>query len=136
MTEPLTAREFLAAIDPARPFIPELHEDDCENVDCVRCVKPTRPTVRLYTTADHRVWNLNAAYVDGFDRHWHWDGADFDPVAGPEMVADDNPLLHLPLIGLATRCALHSDTADAVAHGELVLQQHDQIEAGLNGGPR
>lgn len=90
-----------------------------------------RPTVRLYTTVDHRVWNLNAAYVDGFERHWHWDGHDFDQVAGPEMVADDNELLHLPLIGLALRCGLHSDTTDAVAHGELLLQLHDAIEAGL-----
>lgn len=97
---------------------------------------PTNPiarTVRLFTTADHRVWNLSSAYVDGFDRHWHWDGTEFDQVAGPEMVADDNPELHLPLVGLATRCGLHSDTSTAVAHGELVLQLHDQIEAGLGG---
>lgn len=97
-------------------------------------VPASQPRVRLYTTADHRVWNLSSAYVDGFNGHWHWDGEDFDPVAGPEMVADDNPLLHLPLVGLAMRCGLHSDTTTAVAHGELLLQLHDQIEAGLTGG--
>lgn len=96
----------------------------------------TRPRVRLFTTDDHRVWNLASNYVDAFNAHWHWDGQEFDPVAGPEMVADDNPLLHLPLIGLAKRCGLHSDTSEAVAHGELLLQQHDQIEAGLGGGTR
>lgn len=38
MSEPLTAREFLAAIDPAHPFIPEMHTDDCDDTSCVRCV--------------------------------------------------------------------------------------------------
>lgn len=39
---PATAREFFAALDPnARPYIPELHEDDCEDVTCARCIDPT-----------------------------------------------------------------------------------------------
>ncbi|MEU0393873.1 hypothetical protein ABZ208_14020 [Streptomyces sp. NPDC006208] len=33
----MSAREFLAAIDPARPFIPELHVDDCDDTTCARC---------------------------------------------------------------------------------------------------
>ncbi|MFE3657214.1 hypothetical protein [Streptomyces sp. NPDC059165] len=99
-------------------------------------VPAARPRVRLYTTVDHRVWVLTSDFVDSFDRHWHWDGADFDAVAGPEMVADDNPLLHLPLIGLAMRCGLHSDTSTEVAGGALITQHHDQIEAGLTGGAR
>lgn len=97
-------------------------------------VPAEQPQVRLYVTPDHRVWNLSAEYVDNIDHHWHWDGHDFDPVAGPEMVRTDSPELHLSLIGLAKYCALHSDTTEAVAHGELLLQLHDQIEAGLTGG--
>lgn len=76
---------------------------------------------------------LAADFVDSFDHHWHWDGADFDAVGGPETVADDNPLL-LPLIGLAVRCGHCSDNSAAVASGALIDQQHDQIEAGLTGG--
>ena len=35
---PLSAREFFALPTSGIPFIPELHTDDCDNVDCVRCV--------------------------------------------------------------------------------------------------
>ncbi|MFD7609652.1 hypothetical protein [Streptomyces sp. NPDC059828] len=44
MSEPLTAREFLSLVDPSRQFIPELHVDDCDDVACVRCVKPASST--------------------------------------------------------------------------------------------
>lgn len=37
---PLSAREFFSLPTSGRPFIPELHADDCENVDCVRCIPP------------------------------------------------------------------------------------------------
>lgn len=94
-----------------------------------------RPVATLFVTPDHRVWLLNRDYVDGDNTAWHWDGQPFDQVAGPDMVTAEHPLLHMPLIGLARYCRLHSDCSDAVAHGELVLQQHDAIEAGLNGSP-
>lgn len=39
---PLSAREFFAALDPnATPYIPELHEDDCDVVTCASCATPT-----------------------------------------------------------------------------------------------
>lgn len=94
---------------------------------------PTKP-VLVFRTPDHRVWVLARDYVDAEDTVWHWDGRDFDPVAGPEMVSPTQPLLHMPLIGLARHCRLHSDMRDALAHGELVCQHHDEIEAGLAGG--
>lgn len=127
----MSAREFLAAVDPTRPFIPELHTDDCDDTSCVRC-EPTA-TVSLFVTPDHRVWLLNRDYVDVDATVWHWDGRDFDPVAGPEMVSPAKPLEHMPLVGLAKFSGLHSDMHDAVDHGELILQQHDAIEAGLTG---
>lgn len=40
----MNAREFLSATAQARPFIPELHVDDCDDVACVRCVKPASST--------------------------------------------------------------------------------------------
>lgn len=93
---------------------------------------PTNPlTPVLFVTPDHRVWLLNRDYVDADNTVWHWDGAEFDPVAGPEMVSPSQPLVHLPLIGLAHHSRLHSDMRDAKDHGELLLQQHDAIEAGL-----
>ncbi|MFD3336098.1 hypothetical protein ACFWV1_26140 [Streptomyces sp. NPDC058700] len=41
--------EFLAGLSEliATPFIPELHEDDCPDVDCSGCVSPEGPA------ADH-----------------------------------------------------------------------------------
>lgn len=33
----MSAREFLAATDPSRPFIPEMHDDDCDDTTCIRC---------------------------------------------------------------------------------------------------
>lgn len=45
--EPVTAREFFAAIDPsAPPYIPELHDDDCEDVTCARCIAPAPSTTQ------------------------------------------------------------------------------------------
>ncbi|GAA0500887.1 hypothetical protein [Streptomyces olivaceiscleroticus] len=39
MNTPLTVRDYLAGI-PAdtKPYIPELHQDDCEDTTCARCV--------------------------------------------------------------------------------------------------
>jgi hypothetical protein len=95
---------------------------------------PTNPIARpeavLYVTPDHRVWLLNRDYLDAEDTVWHWDGRQFDTIAGPEMVSPALPLLHMPLIGLARFCRLHSDMRDATARGELVCQQHDATEAG------
>ena len=31
-------REVLVELATARPYIPELHTDDCDNTSCVRCV--------------------------------------------------------------------------------------------------
>ena len=95
---------------------------------------PTPIAAVLYVTPDHRVWLLNRDYVDANNTVWHWDGAQFDPVTGPEMVSPARPQLHMPLIGLARFARLHTDMRDAADHGELVLQQHDAIEAGLTGG--
>ncbi|MGY5127365.1 hypothetical protein [Streptomyces nigrescens] len=37
-----SARDIFAAIDfNAPPYIPELHQDDCEDVTCARCIAPT-----------------------------------------------------------------------------------------------
>ena len=95
---------------------------------------PTNPlTAVVFQTPDHRVWLLNRDYVDAENTVWHWDGLAFDQVAGPEMVSPSQPLVHLPLIGLAHHARLHSDMSDATAHGELLIQQHDAIEAGLTG---
>jgi len=33
----MSARDFLAAASRARPFIPELHVDDCDDTSCIRC---------------------------------------------------------------------------------------------------
>lgn len=33
----MSAREFLAAVATAEPFIPELHTDDCDDTTCVAC---------------------------------------------------------------------------------------------------
>ena len=37
---PLSAREFFSLPTSGVPFIPELHTDDCDDVDCARCVTP------------------------------------------------------------------------------------------------
>ncbi|NWF25298.1 hypothetical protein HW130_03295 [Streptomyces sp. PKU-EA00015] len=39
---PLSAREFFSLPTSGVPFIPELHADDCDDVDCVRCVDQPR----------------------------------------------------------------------------------------------
>ncbi|MGW4786167.1 hypothetical protein [Streptomyces sp. NPDC004230] len=88
------------------------------------------PVSRIYATPDHRVWLLTRPYLDNLGATWTWDEQPYDLVAGPEMTCPSYPFLHLPLIGLAIHCGLHSDTAPAVAAGELLLQQHDAIEAG------
>lgn len=44
---PLSAREFLSLPTSGVPFIPELHADDCDDVTCVRCVKPPTSTSRM-----------------------------------------------------------------------------------------
>jgi hypothetical protein len=60
MSEPLTAREFLSLVDPSRPFIPELHEDDCDDVSCARCVKPASSTSAMDVPAAQLVADMRA----------------------------------------------------------------------------
>jgi hypothetical protein len=89
-------------------------------------------TARLYATPDHRVWLLSRTYIDVNGTEWTWDQHPYDLVAGPEMTSPSFPFLHLPLLGLALHCGLHSDTTAAMAAGELALQDHDAAEAGYN----
>lgn len=89
---------------------------------------------RVYATPDHRVWILSRPFLDLDGTVWQWDGLAYDLIAGPDMVSPSNPLLHLPLTGLAMHCGLHSDTTQATAAGELVFQQHDAAEAGYTPG--
>lgn len=93
-----------------------------------------RPVCRLYASPDHRVWPLNRTYVDVNGSQWEWDRHDYDLAAGPEMTSPSFPFLHLPLIGLAVHCGLHSDTAKATAAGELAFQLHDAADAGYTPG--
>ncbi|WP_407563378.1 hypothetical protein [Streptomyces sp. 184] len=92
----------------------------------------------LYTTPDHRVWDLGRDYVDNLKTHWKWDGQPYDPAGGPEFTSPEHPLLHVPLIGLAAHCGLRSDPTDAIGHGALLLDAHDAADAGLShpGGRR
>lgn len=83
----------------------------------------------LYYGDDHRVWDLSRDYLDARGVVWHWDGRPFDG-AGPEMEAGSLPLAHESLIGLANCAGLHGDMTAAVTAGELVLQVHDEVEAG------
>jgi hypothetical protein len=92
------------------------------------------PVCRLYASPDHRVWPLDRTYVDVNGSEWEWDRHDYDLTAGPEMTSSSFPFLHLPLIGLAVHCGLHSDTTTATAAGELVFQIHDAADAGYTPG--
>ena len=96
--------------------------------------RPIADTRRVFSGPDHRVWLLNRPYVDVNGTAWSWDGQPYDLVAGPEMTSPSFPFLHLPLIGLAVHCGLHSDTATATAAGELILQLHDAADAGYTPG--
>lgn len=87
-----------------------------------------------FTTPDRRVCSLDATFVDINGTRWNWDHRPFDQVTGPELMSPSYPFLHMPLIGLVRHSGLHSDTSEAVAHGALVIQQHDLIEAGLQTG--
>lgn len=61
----------------------------------------------LYIDPNNKVWNLDQ---DAFDRDggaWEWDGGLVDDAAGPELHSVAQPLLHMPLLGLAKFCGLH-----------------------------
>lgn len=83
----------------------------------------------LYYADDHRVWDLGRDYLDERGVTWHWDGRPFGG-EGPDMEAAGLPLAHEPLLGLANCAGLHGDTAPATQLGHMVLQIHDEIEAG------
>lgn len=88
----------------------------------------------LFTAPDHQVWQLAAQFVDVDGTRWEWDHRAYDAVVGPELISPSYPYLHMPLLGLARYSGLHSDTSEAVAHGALIIQQHDLAEAGLQTG--
>ncbi|MFI6560331.1 hypothetical protein [Streptomyces sp. NPDC050534] len=88
------------------------------------------PKPPLFRSPDHRIWFLSRTHVDITGTEWAWDQHEFDDVTGPEMVSPSHPFLHLPLLGLAAHCGLHSDTTAAFEAGELVFQLHDAAEAG------
>ncbi|WP_406215058.1 hypothetical protein [Streptomyces decoyicus] len=64
LNQPGSARDFFAAIDlDAPPYIPELHQDDCEDVTCTRCIDPTP-----LSAADRYVLGRDGVFATLFDQ--------------------------------------------------------------------
>lgn len=73
--------------------------------------------MRTYTAPDGTVWNLDQDAIDTLGGSWTWDGRAIDPAAGPDLHSVAQPLVILPLLGLARHCGLRQlPAASTEAH--------------------